>query len=129
MKKKIKLQKVKEITSKRDFSRGERSPYWDYMATRHTELKGVEFAQANPDVLPQTEIAGPSTPQLILGEAITHLQGRQKEVYLLTMRESKSLAETAEVLGITKGSAQVYQKRAIKFLTQYCKAAIDRGRV
>jgi DNA-directed RNA polymerase specialized sigma24 family protein len=86
-------------------------------------------ALANPDILPETEIVAPSTPQLILGEAIEHLQGKQKEVYILTMREGKSWAETGEILGISKGSVQKYKERAIKFLTQYCKSAMDRGRV
>lgn len=71
----------------------------------------------------------PSTPQLLMGEAIMHLQGRQKEVYLLTMRDGKSLAEAAEVLGIEKGTAQRYRERAVKFLTVYCRAAVKAGRV
>lgn len=86
-------------------------------------------ALANPDMLPEMEIAAPSTPQLLMGEAVNHLQGRQKEVYLLTMREGKSLAETAEILGIEKGTAQRYKERAIKFIEQYCSAAIKKGRV
>lgn len=128
MKKITRSQKIKEIESNKDASRGEQSPFWDYMHSRHNELSR-EPAEANPDVLPETEIAAPSTPQLLLGEAITHLQGRQKECYLLVMREDKSLAEAAEILGIAKGSVQVYVDRAIKFLTQYCKAAIQKGRV
>jgi DNA-directed RNA polymerase specialized sigma24 family protein len=92
-----------------------------------------EDVRANPDSLREDEsIYGneqPSTPHFLMGEAVEHLQGRQKEVYLLTMRENKSLAETAEVLGIAKGSAQKYQERAIKFIQQYCQAAIVKGRV
>lgn len=129
MKKKTKLQKVKEIDSRRDSSRGEHSPYWDYMAARATDQIAGEFAQANPDVLPETETAAPSTPQLIMGEAVEHLQGRQKEVYMLIMREGKSLAESAEILGIEKGSVQKYKERAVKFIETWCRAAIARGRV
>lgn len=132
MKRHTKVQKIKEIESLKDASRGEQSPYWD-----HVRLKGEsgesgdlrENPLANPDVLPETEIASPSTPQLIMGEAISHLQGRQKEVYLLTMRESKSLAEAAEILGIEKGSAQKYKERAVKFIEGYCREAIKKGRV
>ena len=129
MRKLTKSQKIKEIESHKDASRGEQSPYWDYMAARGSEQNSFESAQANPDVLAETEIAAPSTPQLLMGEAITHLQGRQREVYLLTMRENKSLAEAAEVLGISKGTAQKFKERAIKFLTQYCEAAIAKGRI
>ncbi len=128
MRKITKAQKIKEIESHKDSSRGEHSPFWDYMASRAGEFL-QESAQANPDVLPETEIAAPSTPQLVLGEAITHLQGRQKECYLLVMREDKSLSEVAEILGIAKGSVQVYVDRAVKFLTQYCRSAINSGRV
>jgi DNA-directed RNA polymerase specialized sigma24 family protein len=86
-------------------------------------------ALANPDILPKMEIAAPSTPQLLMGEAVEHLQGRQREIYMLTMREDKSLAEAAEILNIEKGTAQKYKERAIKFIEGYCKAAIAKGRV
>lgn len=89
---------------------------------------GDEYAQANPDLLPEQDHS-PSTPQLIMGEAITHLQGRQKEVYIAIMRDDKSMAETAELLDITKGSVQVYLDRAIEFITAYCKQALARERI
>jgi len=94
-----------------------------------THYDGFNPALANPDMLAETEIAAPSTPQLLMGEAVEHLQGRQREVYLLTMREDKSLAEAAEILGIEKGTAQRYKERAIKFIESYCKQAIAKGRV
>jgi DNA-directed RNA polymerase specialized sigma24 family protein len=131
MRKRAKQQKDKVIQT-RDAYQGERSPYWDDLNARGRGENGDELRehpQANPDVLPETEIAAPSTPQLLMGEAVMHLQGRQREVYLLTMREGKSLAEAAEVLGIEKGSAQKYKERAIKFIEGYCKEAMARGRV
>lgn len=88
-----------------------------------------EDCRENPDLLSERPAAEPSAPQLIMGEAIEHLQGRQREVYTLIMREGKSLAETGEILGITKSSAATYLERAIKFIAQYCKVAIKRGRV
>ena len=133
MKKHTKTQKIKEVKC-RPFH-GERSPYWEWNNNRqlftdsHDSDGTLEVSQANPDVLPETEIAAPSTPQLIYGEAVEHLQGRQREVYMLTMREDKSLAEAAEILGISKGAAQIYKERAIKFIEAYCRAAISRGRV
>lgn len=121
--------KIREVQGRRDASHGEQSPYWDDYNRRRAPSGQDELPQANPDVLPEVVLSGPSTPQLIMGEAVAHLQGRQKEVYLLSMREDKSLAEIGEVLGMTKSSAQVYQRRAIKFIEQYCKAAIAKGRV
>jgi len=131
MSKHVKIQKTRVIQSRKDSSHTEQSSYWDDVARHGEGHDGTarEHPQANPDVLPETEIAAPSTPQLLMGEAIDHLQGRQKECYLLIMREEKSLAEAAEVLGISKGSVQVYVNRAVKFLTVYCQAAIARGRV
>ena len=129
MRKITRAQKIKQIESHKDSSRGEHSPYWDYMAARTSEQNSFENELANPDVLPETEIAAPSTPQLLMGEAIAHLQGRQREVYILTMREDKSLAEASEILGISKGTAQKYRERAIKFISQYCKNAILQGRI
>lgn len=130
MSKRVRLQKTKVIQSHKDSSLGEHSPYWDYAESHTLDGHGIsERPEANPDVLPETEIASPSTPQLVMGEAIAHLQGRQKEVYLLLMRESKTYEEVSEVLGITRGAVQTYEKRAIKFLTNYCREAIKQGRV
>lgn len=129
MSKRVKLQKTKTIHSSTDFSRNEKSPYWDDFNRRRGGDEMQELPQANPDVLPETEIASPSTPQLLMGEAVSHLQGRQKEVYLLLMRESKTYEEVSEVLGIARGAVQTYEKRAIKFITNYCREAISRERV
>lgn len=128
--KKVKKQKD-HVEERRDAYKGERSPYWDSVrAQEHREDGDLrEDARANPDVLPETEIAAPSTPQLLMGESVEHLQGRQKEVYLLTMREGKSLADAAKILKISKGTAQVYKDRAIKFIEAYCRQAILKGRV
>lgn len=135
----VKKQKLKEINGSsgayeqwvgghpgsKGFKRG------DGLDTRFGRVS--EDVRANPDSL--TEDEGmyannqPSSPHFIMGEAVEHLQGRQREVYLLTMRESKSLAEAAQILGISKGTAQKFKERAIKFIEQYCKAAMDRGRV
>jgi DNA-directed RNA polymerase specialized sigma24 family protein len=131
MAKHAKAQKTRVIQSRKDSSRGEYSPYWDDVQRHsyHGDGETRELPQANPDTLPETEITTPSTPQLIMGEAIEHLAGRQRECYLLTMREGKSLSEAAEVLGITKGSTQVYVNRAVKFIEGWCKQAIKGGRV
>lgn len=124
------FQKVKEIQVSKDSSHTEQSSYWDAAEQRgYKEGRLVEHPQANPDVLPETEIAAPSTPQLLMGEAIEHLQGRQRECYILTMREGKSLSEAGEILGISKDSARTHKDRAIKFITKYCEEAIKGGRV
>ena len=124
----VEFQKKRKVGKCRDASKGEFSPYWkDFHESRGENGQG-EHVRANPDSLPE-ESTAPSTPQLIMGEAVEHLQGRQKEVYLLTMREDKSLSEVAEILGIEKASAQVYKDRAIKFIERYCKEAIQKGRV
>lgn len=137
MSKRVRIQKTKIVQSRKDASHGESSPYWDHVRTHESISSshgpnGVDInerPEANPDVLPETEIAAPSTPQLIMGEAIEHLQGRQKEVYFLLMRESKTYEEVSEILNITRGAAQTYEKRAIKFIEAYCKQAIAKGRV
>lgn len=132
MSKHVKIKKTRVVQSRKDASHTEQSQYWDDVARRssgdaHDAVR--EHPEANPDVLPETEIAAPSTPQLLMGEAVEHLQGRQREVYLLTMREGKSLADAAEILGIEKGSAQKYKERAVKFIEQYCRNAMAKGRV
>jgi len=93
----------------------------------------TEDLRANPDSLREDEALyandHPSTPQYLMGEAVQHLQGRQRECYILTMREGKSFSEAAEILGIGKGRVQQYRTRAIKFISAYCEAAIKGGRV
>lgn len=131
MSKHVRIQKTRVVQVRKDSSHTEQSSYWDDVQSRGRHDNGTprEHVQANPDVLPDAEAASPSTPQLLMGEAIEHLQGRQREVYILTMREGKSLSEAAEILGIEKGSVQKYKERAIKFLTQYCRNAMAKGRV
>lgn len=126
----VEFQKSKKAQRCRDSSNSERSPYWDDFDANRSE-SGEEHVRANPNSLaaPADQAAAPSTPQLIMGEAIEHLQGRQREVYLLTMREDKSLSEVAEILSIEKASVQVYKSRAIKFIEAYCKAAMAKGRI
>lgn len=115
--------KVKDTTL--DSSHTEQSAYWRDVDNHG----GKEDVLANPDSLPETFCPTPSTPHLIYGEAVEHLQGRQKEVYFLVMRENKSLAEASEILGIEKGTAQKYKDRAIKFIENWCKQAIAKGRI
>jgi RNA polymerase sigma factor (sigma-70 family) len=120
-----KRQKIKVHEVKKDSSHTEQSSYWDDVRSRGN----TENFCANPDSLPEMEIAAPSSPQLLMGEAVEHLQGRQRECYILTMREGKSFSEAAEILGIGKGRVQQYRERAIKFIMQYCKSMIEKGRV
>ncbi len=92
---------------------------------KNEEGEPTESAQANPDVLPEgISYFGdpkPSRAQLLMGEAIAHLQGQQKAVYTLTMRENYSIAEAAKKLGVGKSTAQGYRERALRFIQQYCE--------
>lgn len=103
---------------------GDAHSYERYTAS----VENTEDVLANPDCLADRDDR-PTTPQQVMGEAIQHLQGRQREVYILVMREDKSMAETAEILDISKSTVQTYLDRAIGFITAYCKVAIDGGRV
>jgi DNA-binding NarL/FixJ family response regulator len=88
----------------------------------------TEDIRANPDSLREDEAMYASSqmtgPQELMGDAIEHLQGRQREVYLLTMREGLSIAQAAEKLSISKGTAQTHRDRAIKFVRAFCKAGL-----
>lgn len=113
----VDIQKISEM-------RGSVHDYERFVSSHGDE----ESTLSNPDLLPEQKHT-PSTPQLIMGEAIAHLQGRQKEVYLSIMRDDKSMSETGEVLGISKSSVQVYLDRAIAFITGYCEQAMKKGRI
>ena len=69
------------------------------------------------------------TSRKIMGEAIERLRGEQRKVYFLTIREGRSLMETAEVLGISKRTAQRYCARAVRFIARYCQNAMIKGRI
>jgi DNA-directed RNA polymerase specialized sigma24 family protein len=114
---KIKIQRLNEKAGNTD-------SYTRWLAAQEKE-DHWEPAQANPDMLQLSEALyadGTLTDeQELMGIAIEHLQGRQKQVYLLTMREGLSLADTAKSLNITKSTAQVYRTRAIAFIKAYCQ--------
>ncbi len=107
--------------------KGNAQSYERYIA-QSLGLEDTEDVRANPDSLPEYDTA-PSTPKLLMGEAVLHLQGRQREVYLLVMRENRSFADVGEILDISKSSVQTYLDRAIAFVTAYCVSAMERGRV
>lgn len=94
---------------------------------RYAEDKG-ENVLGNPDILPEIS-EGPSSPQLLMGEAIEHLQGRQREVYIAIMRDGKTQEETGEMLGISRAAVRTYLDRAISFISGYCKKAMENGRI
>lgn len=122
----IKNQELGEI-------RGDTGSYerWvDMHGRRNEEGEPEESVQANPDSLPEgTSYFGDTQPtraQVLMGEAIEHLQGRQKQVYLLMMREDYSCAQAGKKLGISKWTARDYKDRAIRFIQQYCKRAVEK---
>lgn len=90
----------------------------------------TEDLRANPDSLREDEAmysnSPLSRPQEIMGEAIEHLQGRQKDVYMLTMRQGMSINEAAKLLDISKSTAQVHRDRAIKFIAAYCQIKLTK---
>lgn len=69
------------------------------------------------------------TPRKIMGEAVQRLKGPCREVYLMTVRDGKSIEDTAEVLSMSENLAKAYQDQAIKFVEGYCKQAITKGRL
>lgn len=91
----------------------------------------TEDVRANPDSLREDEGMYADNqlarPQELMGEAVEHLQGRQKQVYLLTFRQGLSFAKTAKRLKISRSAVQIYRNRAARFITGYCEAAIQRG--
>lgn len=88
----------------------------------------TEDVRANPDSLREDEAmyasSQPSEAQYLMGEAVGHLQGIQKQVYTLTMREGLSIAEAGKKIGISKSAAQGYRDRAIKFIAEHVKGVL-----
>ncbi len=110
-------------TQRLDEAKGDVNSY-----ERRIASDGFESPLANPDCLAERDTV-PTSPQRLMGEAVAHLQGRQKEAYLLVMREDRSMAEAAEILNVSKSAVQIYLNRAIAFITNYCRAAEAQGRI
>lgn len=95
-----------------------------YHAPKDEYGEAVEPSQANPDTLLESDgvyaNSQPTPEQMLMGEAVEHLQGRQKQVYLMMMREGLSGAQAAMKLGISKWTARDYRDRANRFIVQYC---------
>lgn len=70
-----------------------------------------------------------ATPHRIMGEAIERLRGYHKEVYLLVVRDQKTLEDTALVLEMDEIQAQKTLDEAIESVRKYCKQAMVKGRV
>jgi DNA-directed RNA polymerase specialized sigma24 family protein len=91
----------------------------------------TEDVRANPDSLREDEsMYGKirlTRPQEVMGEAVEHLQGRQREVYVLLFRTGLSFSEVSKKLRISKSAVQIYKTRALAFVTQYCGRALARG--
>ncbi len=88
---------------------------------------------ANPDQL--TEASGlysnsqMTQAQELMSEAVEHLQGLQRDCYMLTMRQGLSFTEAGKLLRLSKSDVQGYRTRAVKFVTEYVKRAIKNGRL
>lgn len=131
MRKPVKTNKT-NVHDCKDASGGS-SPYWEYTARSAREEEDTEDPRANPDMVAEgTGFFGSgemTQPQFIFGEAVEHLQGRQKEAWMLVMREQLTEQEAAEVMGVRQQVVATYLKRATKFITRWCEIAMARGRV
>lgn len=70
-----------------------------------------------------------ATPHRIMGEAIEKLRGYHKEVYLLVVRDEKTLEDAALVLEMNEVQTQKVLDEAIECVRKYCKQAIVKGRL
>lgn len=70
-----------------------------------------------------------ATPHRIMGEAIERLRGYHKEVYLLMVRDQKTLEDAALVLEMDEVQTQKTLDEAIESVRKYCKQAMVKGRV
>lgn len=117
----IKLQDLDDVKG----NSGAYERWCDTHMPKSEEGIAEEPIESNPDSLVEGTSyfvdVHPTRAQLLMGEAILHLQGQQRAVYLLTMREGYSIAQAAKKLGLSKSTAQTYRERALKFIQQYCE--------
>ncbi len=129
---KIKIQKVKEI-------KGYAGSYEQWIGKHfHQTPKGnlgdrfeflTEPLVANPDQLTEEQGLYANSQltkaQELMGEAVDHLQGLQRDCYILTMRQGMSLAEAGKILKLSKSDVQGYRTRAIAFVKGYCQRSLN----
>ena len=84
-------------------------------------LKYVERAERAASVARPDEAVYRSELQTLLRRALTRLPQRQREVLQLVFYHELSLAEAAEVLGVSLGTARTHYERGKKQLRQSLK--------
>jgi RNA polymerase sigma-70 factor (ECF subfamily) len=97
----------------RNTAAGERRKAW------LTLSRLARFARLSPDPAstaePETETAGPPVESRLLG-VLARLSRRQREVLHLVFYQGLTLADAAEILGVTVGTARVHYDRGKKRL-------------
>ncbi len=107
---------IREKEVDKDYSKGNSSPYRDWVETQPLNLEHnphgqAEYAEANPDVL--SEESGLyyqkecDDERLDLIERVTAtLTDKQKEILHLCGNEGRTMENCAAILGISKGTVQ-----------------------
>ncbi len=96
----------------------ERRRHWlrGFGLAKYVERAGRATSAVRPD-----EVVYQSELQTLLRRALTRLPQRQREVLQLAFYHELSLAESAEVLGVSLGTARTHYERGKKQLRQWLK--------
>ncbi len=109
----VKHQKTHVIKARGNFS-GEASPYWQWVEKHgHPYADGnpQEFAQANPDTLPESAQTFPQESGLSVGDISKQLPKMQRRVFELYVQGGKSEEEIATILNIGKTTVYTHLQR------------------
>lgn len=105
-----------------------RTKYWDWVSSHNpmnSDGEIIESFRANPDNIAAEEQPAVG-PRQIMYEAVEHLQGQQKEVYILLYREGLTMREAAAKLNVSVSTIQHYDNKAVNFIKQYCQQYIHK---
>lgn len=132
--------RIQEVQTK-DKYKGEASPYWNYVrahsrgsqAPNDSRIEFIEDRYANPDLLAEEdnifhhELSPAAQLRLdAIKEGLPQLTAKQRKVVYLCGVKDYSLAETAKIVGISRGGVQSvlnHARRKIKKI--YSRLLLD----
>ncbi len=103
---------IKEKTIRKDYSKGNASPYWEWNGmSQDNNRPNQENLQANPDVLSESkglyyQVECKDDRLDVIEEVIATLTDRQKEILRMCGNEGRTFENCAAILKISKGTVQ-----------------------
>ena len=105
-------------TMEKDYSKGEQSPYWQWMNQRGFEDREGVVVPLDHDM---GEFDGVDEAMMEMARKKANLSGRAVQVLSCILERKMTQRQTAEELGISQVAVHIYWKRAAKKMKKYIR--------